>query len=335
MYKENIILFILINIPIIFFYDKLVKYINLYDTPDNYRKLHKKPVPLVGGILIIYNLSIFFFLDYFFNINPYSYYSDTRETFVFFGGIIGCFLIGLYDDKYNLAATKKLVLNIFLILFLILIDDNLLVSDLFFSFNTNSIELRNFTYPFTILCMLLLLNALNMFDGVNLQVGVYCILIFILLSINKLYIFLNLILILSLILFLFYNYLEKGYLGSSGTQILGFIIAYVLIKSHNTNSNITPDQIFVILSFPGLDMFRLFLFRIINGIHPFRADRNHMHHLISKKLGSMLGFFIIQGAIIINFLLYYFLPNKIISIICIVLLYTLLLLIFKREKNKF
>ena len=132
-----------------------------------------------------------------------------------------------------------------------------------------------------------------------------------------------------------YNYFEKGYLGSSGTQILGFIIAYILIKSHNANSHITPDQIFVILSFPGLDMFRLFLFRIINGIHPFKADRNHMHHLISKKLGSMLGFFIIQGAIITNFLLYFFLPNKVISITCIVLLYTLLLLIFKREKNKF
>ena len=333
MYEKTILLFILVNIPIICFYNQLVKFININDIPDKARKLQKKEVPLFGGILIIYNLIVFFLIDYFFILNPYKYFFNTREHFAFFAGILSCFLIGLYDDKYDLSAIKKLVLNFFLILFLILIDETLLISELHFSFNSNSIELRNFSYPFTILCILLLINALNMFDGANLQVGVYCILILILLSIKELYTFINLIIILSLILFLIYNYLNKAYLGDAGTQILAFLISYILIKSHNTSNNITPDQIFVILSFPGLDMFRLFLFRIINGVSPFKADRNHIHHLISYKLGSMLGFFIIQCAIIINLLLYHFLPNKIISIVFIVFLYLSLLLIFKKNKS--
>ena len=283
MYEKTILLFILVNIPIICFYNQLVKFININDIPDKARKLQKKEVPLFGGILIIYNLIVFFLIDYFFILNPYKYFFNTREHFVFFAGILSCFLIGLYDDKYDLSAIKKLVLNFFLILFLILIDETLLISELHFSFNSNSIELRNFSYPFTILCILLLINALNMFDGVNLQVGVYCILILILLSIKELYTFINLIIILSLILFLIYNYLNKAYLGDAGTQILAFLISYILIKSHNTSNNITPDQIFVILSFPGLDMFRLFLFRIINGVSPFKADRNHIHHLLINR----------------------------------------------------
>ena len=57
-------------------------------------------------------------------------------------------------------------------------------------------------------------------------------------------------------------------------------------------------------------MFRLFVFRIIRGEHPFKADRNHIHHLILDKLGLTLAFSIIQGFIIVNFSLYYFLQNK-------------------------
>ena len=306
MYEKTLLLFIIINIPIVFFYNQLVKFINIYDIPDNIRKLQKKRVPLFGGILIIYNLFFYIFLDYFFDLNSYEYLFNTREYFVFFFGIFGFFLIGLYDDKYDLSPTKKLAFNSFLIFFLVLVDETLLINNLQFSFLTHSIELRNLSYLFTILCILLFINALNMFDGINFQAGLYCILIF--------------------------NGLDKAYLGDAGTQVLAFLISYILIKTHNVNSNISPDEIFVILSFPGIDMFRLFLSRIIKGKHPFIADRNHMHHLISIKLGHISVVFIIQGIIIINFLLYYFLPNKIISILFIVLLYLSLLLIFKKKK---
>ena len=41
-----------------------------------------------------------------------KYFFNTREHFAFFVGILGCFLIGLYDDKYDLSAIKKLVLKL-------------------------------------------------------------------------------------------------------------------------------------------------------------------------------------------------------------------------------
>ena len=37
---------------------------------------------------------------------------------------------------------------------------------------------------------------------------------------------------------------------------------------------ISPEEIFLIMSIPGLDMLRLFIYRIINKKNPFSADKN-------------------------------------------------------------
>ena len=66
-----------------------------------------------------------------------------------------------------------------------------------------------FSYFFTILCFLLFINALNMFDGINLQVGCYSLIVCIILISNGIFSDLNLILIFSLLIFLFYNYKNK------------------------------------------------------------------------------------------------------------------------------
>ena len=69
MYEKTILLFILVNTPIVFFYKQLVKVVNLNDQPDSIRKSHKNEIPLFGGILIVYNLIFFLILDYFLNFN--------------------------------------------------------------------------------------------------------------------------------------------------------------------------------------------------------------------------------------------------------------------------
>ena len=181
--------------------------------------------------------------------------------------ILNCSLLflGLYDDKFDLSANKKLFLNFFIILFLILLDDTLVIRQLNFTFLENTIELRNFSHLFTILCVLLFINALNMFDGINMQVATYSIIIFVIFLSKDIYIHLSIILIFSLIIFLVFNFQNKMFLGDSGTHLLAFIISYVIIKSHNIEQSFSPEEIFIILSLPGLDMFRLFLLRIIKG----------------------------------------------------------------------
>lgn len=334
MYEKSLLLFIIINIPIVIFYQKIIRKLNIFDTADGIRKLHKKDIPLFGGSLIVYNIFAFYIIDYFIGINSEINFLSTREHFSFFGGIILVYLIGLYDDKFDLSSTKKLFFNFFIILFIILVDDNLVIRELSLFFVENNIELKNTSYFFSILCVLLFMNALNMFDGINLQAGFYSLLIFIIFIIKDTYSFYSLIIICTLMLFLFYNYQNKSFLGDSGTQVLAFIISYILIKSHNIEKIFSPEEIFIILSFPGLDMFRLFLLRILNGKNPFHADIDHIHHLITKRVSSFYAFLIIFLVILSNILVYYIFTNSLLSLSTIILSYLVLFFIFKKGKTK-
>ena len=301
---------------------------------DNIRKHHKSDVPLFGGILIIYNLILFFILDYFLNLNLLEESVSRRAYLTFIFGIALFFFMGIFDDKYNLSANKKLLFNFFILLFLILLDDDLVIKELNFTFIQNTIYLKNFSYLFTILCILLFINAINMFDGINLQTGTYCIIIFLIFIINDVYVPLSIILICILILFLFYNFLNKIFLGDSGTNILAFLISYILIKSYNVYQEFTPEEIFIILSFPGLDMLRLFLVRIFNGKNPFNPDRNHIHHLIQYKLNHFYTFLIIQFCILTSIMAFYIIENKLNALLVAIFTYLFIYIIFvKKGKN--
>ena len=123
-----------------------------------------------------------------------------------------------------------------------------------------------------------------MFDGINSQAAFFCIIIFLIFMMKNIFISTSAITIFVLLFFLFYNFNSKMFLGDSGTQVLAFLISYILIKSYNFYGSFRPDEIFAILSFPGLDMFRLFIFRLASGKNPFSPDTNHIHHLIQKNL---------------------------------------------------
>ena len=331
MYEITLLIFILINLPVLFFYKEITEKLSLYDYKDGKRKFQKNPVPLTGGILLIYNILVFTIFN--FNMNPeqnfYGNAFDTREYFSFFVGLIMCFSLGVYDDKFNLTSMKKLLINLIIIFTIILADENLVITELSFSFLDNPIELRNLSYFFSILCFLLLINALNMFDGINLQTASYCLLILSIFIYKDLYVMLSFVIILTLIIFLFYNFSNKSFLGDGGTQILGFIISYILIKSHNKENAFNPEEIFILLAIPGLDMLRLFIFRMLNGKNPFTYDLNHMHHLISRKYNNKKAFLYIQIVIIINLAFYYQVENKIFALIFSLFLYVLLMINFK------
>ena len=124
---ETIFLIILIiNLPIILFFKTITKLIGINDKADNLRKLHKADIPLFGGILILLNL-FFSYFRFFLNLNLVQQIITTREYVSFCLGIILFFLIGIYDDKFDLSANKKLFLNFFILLVLTLIDDNLVI----------------------------------------------------------------------------------------------------------------------------------------------------------------------------------------------------------------
>jgi len=74
----------LLNFFIFIFYKKISKLYNLFDYPDNNRKIHKQPIPLLGGLFLISNL--FFILIYlnFSNSSIDLYFFENRNNYNFF-----------------------------------------------------------------------------------------------------------------------------------------------------------------------------------------------------------------------------------------------------------
>ena len=310
----------LFNLIIFFKISKLSKFFNIYDKPDNKLKLHKKEIPIIGGIILALNFSVLFFYQIFF-LNEFLSIDLNKLNFLeIITGllfILSYFTLGLYDDKINLSPNKKIFFSILIILLAISFNENLVVKKMSISFIENKIFLDNYAYFFTIFCILILVNSLNFYDGIN---GQSC-LIF-LISFSYLFIksdmhYFYIISIILILFILFLNISNKIFLGDGGIYLLSIILSSSLIYEHNIQKNIIfADEIFFLLLLPGLDLLRLTLKRLLSLKNPFFGDRDHIHHLLinkySLKVSNSILFLISITPIIlfsvftINFFLVFF-----------------------------
>jgi UDP-GlcNAc:undecaprenyl-phosphate GlcNAc-1-phosphate transferase len=144
-----------------------------------------------------------------------------------------------------------------------------------------------------------------MLDGINLQAGVYAIINLIyFFTFNKNLFFLTIIFI-SVLFYLLLNYKNKTFLGDGGAYLLSFIISLFFIHYYNSNY-IFADHILIFMIYPGLEIIRLFVLRLIKKRHPFSADRNHLHHYLIKKIGFIKTFLIIQFLIVVPIIIYFY-----------------------------
>ena len=275
---------LLVNLLLLINLKKFSKLINIYDKPDKQLKKHKSIVPLLGGIIIIINLLIYLFISLFFE-TPFKDLLVSRKEYIsIFFLIISFFLLGLFDDKFKLNPDKKFILSIIFSILVLTLNKNLLIQNVNFSFLNRNITLNDFSFFFTLFCIIILINALNFYDGINGQSLIFFTTVFSYLSfqspIQQFYI----ILILVCVFILFLNLQNKIFLGDSGVYLLGSILVIFLIYEHNVFETIRfADEIFLLLVLPGVDLLRLAAMRILNGKNAFLGDRNHIHHLLISK----------------------------------------------------
>ena len=277
----------LLNLIIFFKISKLSKILNIYDIPDNKLKLHKKNVPIIGGIILAFNFSILFFYQIFF-LNDFISIDLNKLNFVevvislLF--IFGFFVLGLCDDKINLSPNKKLFYSIILILLAIFFNENLAVKMMSISFIENKIFFENYSIFFTIFCFLILVNALNFYDGINGQSCLIFIISFSFLLIKSDMHYFYIISIILILFIFFLNIYNKIFLGDGGIYLLSIILSSSLIYEHNIQKNIIfADEIFFLLLLPGFDLLRLTFKRLLSLKNPFFGDRDHIHHLLINK----------------------------------------------------
>ncbi len=300
---------ITLNFLIFIFNENIAQVLNLYDNPDKLRKLHKTNVPLTGGIIILLNSSVAIIFSLYNQLyyEKFIIFKNNLDLIILNFSILIFFLVGFFDDKYNISPNKRF-LFITLILFpIIYFSDDLIINQISFSFVSYS-----FTIPYiysifwTVLCFLLFINSMNMFDGINYQVGLYSIYLSVFFLINNYFISFFVFILIGLITFIILNHKYKSFLGDSGSYVLAFIFGYFFIKIYNQVETIKVDHIFLFMIIPGIDLIRLFLVRISKNQNPFTPDRNHLHHIISKKFNLINTNLIIQSLIIIPSISGYF-----------------------------
>ena len=301
-------------------------FIVVLDHPNDIRKIHTKPIPLLGGIILFLNLLFFFTYKLFNQI-------DLKIFLVLYLLNFSFFLIGFIDDKKSISPIKKTLL-IFSLLFIILpLEQNLIVKNLIFKDIEINILLNEGGIFFTIFCIYFFFNFLNFSDGLNgISLGISLYWTLVLLFLNILYFDFIISLIFCIIILLIYNLRNQLFLGNSGSSLLSIIFSSLFILQYNQQNIILCDEIFLLVFLQSIDSGRVSLERILKGVSPFKADNIHFHHLLLKKFNNINSLIIYLILSIIPFALSFFGLKTYYAFLISLIIYISSTLILKKYK---
>ena len=276
----KIVLYALVSFLIIILVSKISYYLDLTDKP-NKRKLHLIPTPYTGGVAIsiIYIMGILFFNF------------ETSELHLILSLSLLVTIVGFIDDKYELNTGGKLSLQMIPIIYLIILKDMSLVQ--IGDYDYFQLNLNSFSIPFTILSVIFLINAFNYFDGLDgtltiTSISTLAILYFLITDENIMKYLI--VIAVPMFIFLFFNFsifkMPKLFLGDSGSLLIGFIVSFTLIYLANENI-IHPILLAWSIVIFVYEFISINLIRLINKQGLFKADRDHLHHVIQDRTRSV------------------------------------------------
>ena len=288
-----VILFILISlilsiIGIIFFQNIFIKK-NIFDK-INTRSSHNSIATRSGGIalfFVIFSISSFCYLN---GIVLFDY------SIIIPLGIL--FIVGLYDDFYDVDALLKFIFQI--IVAKIIIDNGFIIDNLHGLLGVFQIN-RLVAQILTILIIVSIINAINFIDGID-GLAISVVILFILsyeffAMYGSNFQYLSIISLASLAPLYIFNFRKqnKVFLGDSGSYLLGGIISImvlnILSQDYIIKANYDLHKVLFVISiliYPIIDLIRIFIVRIKKGKSPFIADKNHIHHHLNYYFNSHL-----------------------------------------------
>ena len=275
----------ILSFIIIIFSQKYFLHNNYIDKINN-RSSHSSLATRSGGIsifLTLFLISVYFYLSGF-DIYEFSLLVPLSLLMV----------VGLYDDVNGVDFKLKFIFQI--IAAKIIIDNGLIIDNLHGLFGVYELS-RITAQLLTIFIIVAIINSINFIDGID-GLAITTVILFIIgfeffASDPTSFTNLSTILIGSLVPIYYFNFRKKNkvFLGDSGSLLLGGVISMYVIRILTNNYIIQPEFdlhkiLFVIsiLFYPIIDIIRIFFLRLIKGRSPFHADKNHIHHLILKKI---------------------------------------------------
>ncbi len=283
----------------------------LFDEPTEERKLHKRVIPTIGGI-IIFAGTFFSFVLWFpsdnlldIDVGNSSYLKNalmlevTKSALSDFKYILATvfvlFFVGVKDDIIGTSPIKRLAAHIIVALIIVLMAD-IRVKSMHGIFTVT--ELPFYASIFiSLFAIIVIINAFNFIDGIDgLAAGIG----FIASTIFGIWFFMAQDIVMSLLsfslagslfAFLFFNFSPAAiFMGDSGSTTIGLILSVLAIKAIETpNADVSttiigeihrPIFVMAVLAYPLIDTLRIFVYRTIKGVSPFEADRNHIHHAL-------------------------------------------------------
>jgi len=288
---------VVISSALIPFLSALAVRVSFVDVPDE-RKLHGRPVPVVGGVAMAFGALV-----------PVLYW--LRGNRVVDAWAIGSVILvatGLVDDFRGLSPKAKFAGQVAAALVMIcygglkvhtlgmLLPDGVLLPD-------------TVAIPLTVVAIVGVTNAINLADGLDGLAGGICLLTFCVIGYLA-YVdglaslgFVALALGGAISGFLRFNtFPATVFMGDTGSQFLGFSAISVSLQLTQRGSALSPLLPLLLLGLPVMDTLFVFATRLANGRSPFAADRSHLHHRL-MAIGlhhseSVLAIYVLQTLLV-------------------------------------
>jgi len=260
--------------------------LGLVDHPT-YRKRHRVVTPLTGGLGISAGLLVALLV----------LGASIAQYWTLWLGMAILMITGLIDDFRHLSVRLRMLIQIGAAC-LMVFGGEMVVQNLgpVFGPDYGPVGLGPFAQLFTIACVVFMINAINMADGLDGLAGGIAVIIFLVLAATGWMdgappglITVALALALASLGFLVHNVRLPGvpraraFLGDTGSMMLGYAIAWLAVAvATQPDAGVYPVSVAWLLLIPGMDTLALFFRRIRLGRSPFSPDRTHLHHILRR-----------------------------------------------------
>jgi UDP-N-acetylmuramyl pentapeptide phosphotransferase/UDP-N-acetylglucosamine-1-phosphate transferase len=257
----------------------------IVDNP-NARKIHRQPVPVMGGVAVYAGILAGCLAMYFLISKASIHWSLMAMTTML--------VLGVWDDMKNLPAILRLLIQFGIVGAYMLLTGHY-IHDFYGLFGIHEISLW-VGIPLSLVGGVGTINAINMIDGIDGYSSGYgimactCFAVLFIIVGPSVWASLAVIVTSALIPFFFHNVFgvkSKMFIGDGGTMMLGFLMAILAIgaMSMRRGPELEAKGIGVmamtlaILCIPIFDTLRVMTARMLRGRSPFKPDKTHLHHL--------------------------------------------------------
>ncbi len=253
---------------------RLALFFDIYDQPGS-RKIHKSPIPHIGGIAIVTAFSLAILIASIIR----SPDASSRQINLILGLALFLAFVGLIDDLKGITPLQKTMSQFICAICICLAGDGVSI-----------FQIEVLDWGITILWVVGITNAFNLLDNMDGLTaglaGIASLAFFGIAALNDQYLVASLSLALAGCSL---GFLKKNYhpaeifMGDGGSLFLGFLISYIGLKlrfeSPISRSFLVPITICAVAI---VDTTVVVCSRLIKGASPFQGGQDHLSHRLLK-----------------------------------------------------